>query len=67
MPRLGLAAPPEHNEAALAKAELLRAAAPSFLVCHFDARKGHGRSEMLGFAALGKAIGCELVLEAIVP
>ena len=67
MPRLGLAAPPEHNEAALAKAELLRAAAPSFLVCHFDARKGHGRNEMQGFAALGKAVGCELVLEAVVP
>jgi len=67
MPRLGLAAPPEHNDAALAKADLLRAAKPSFLVCHFDARKGHGRQDMQGFAELGKAIGCELVLEAVVP
>lgn len=67
MPRVGLAAPAEHAAAALDKAALLRAAQPSFLVCHFDAGKGHGSDTMRGFAELGQAVGAELVLEAVLP
>jgi len=67
MPRLGLAVAPEYVEAALAAAPLLKAANPSYLVCHFDRRKGHDASAMREFAQLGKATGASLVLEAVLP
>lgn len=67
MPRLGLAAPAEHAAAALERADALRALAPSFLVCRFDARQGHGPEDMARFAALGEASGAEIVLEAVLP
>jgi D-apionolactonase len=67
VPRLGLAVPAEHAEAALDAADLLSRLGPGFLVCHFDARKGHGAAEMQRFAGLGEAVGAELVLEAVVP
>lgn len=67
MPRMGLAVTPEHVDAALSAASLLKAAKPSFLVCHFDRRKGHDASAMRRFAELGRATGASLVLEAVVP
>ncbi|MEJ8573975.1 hypothetical protein [Microbaculum marinum] len=67
MPRLGLAVPAEHVEAALENAGLLKAAGPSFLVCHFDQRAGHGAATMQAYGRLGEAVGTELVLEAVVP
>jgi hypothetical protein len=67
MPRLGLAVPAEHAEAALDHADRLKAANPGFLVCHFDPRKGHDAATMQAHKKLGEAIGAELVLEAVVP
>ena len=66
-PRLGAAAPAEHTASALDQAGLLRELAPEFLVCHFDPGHGHGVEEMRRYGALGAALGCELVLEAVAP
>ena len=67
VPRVGLAAPAEHLDAAMTHAAPLKAAGPGFVVCHFDARKGHDASVMQAHAKLGAALGAELVLEAVVP
>jgi hypothetical protein len=67
MPRIGLAADPDHIPAALEKASLLKTAGPSHLVCRFDARRGHGPATMDAFRALGAALGAPLVLEAVLP
>ncbi len=67
MPRIGLAVPAEHAQAALDRADLLRSVGADYLVCGFDPRKGHGAADMRRFGDLGKALGAELVLEAIVP
>jgi hypothetical protein len=66
-PRIGLAVPAEGLADAIASAELIKQADPSFLVCHFDPRAGHDQATMRSFAQLGAATGAELVLEAIVP
>ncbi len=67
MPRVGLAAPGDGIAEAIKNADLIKNARPSFLVCGFDTRKGHDKETMRGFAALGAAVGAELVLEAIEP
>jgi D-apionolactonase len=67
MPRMGLAVPAEHAAAALAQTDLLKSAGASYLVCHFDPRKGHDTATMQAFSRLGAALGAELVLEAVVP
>ncbi|HSM42965.1 MAG TPA: hypothetical protein VK862_19640 [Afifellaceae bacterium] len=67
MPRIGLAVPPEHAEAALNHADLLKGTGVSHLVCHFDQRKGHDAGSMRLFQDLGAALDAELVLEAVVP
>jgi hypothetical protein len=67
MPRIGLAVPAEHAADALAKADLIKKAGPSFLVCHFDARKGHGADHMRRYRELGEMTGADLVLEAVIP
>lgn len=67
MPRIGLAAPAGHLDDAIAHADLIRKAEPSFLVCHFDARQGDDAGTMTRFAELGAATGAPLVLEAVVP
>lgn len=67
MPPIGLAVPAEHAESALAAAALVKAAAPAFLVCHLDPRRGHGRRELELYRELGAATGAGLVLEAVLP
>ncbi|WP_226578099.1 hypothetical protein [Acuticoccus sediminis] len=67
MPRLGLAVPAQWVGAARVRAHLLARAAPGFLVCHFDPRAGHDRATVAEYAALGRAVGAPLVLEAVVP
>jgi len=67
MPRIGLAAPSAYLGDAIARADLVRQAAPSFLVCHFDARRGDDADTMARFTELGAAVGAPLVLEAVVP
>ncbi|UOM34377.1 hypothetical protein [Acuticoccus sp. I52.16.1] len=67
VPRFGLAVPAAWTTSALERADLVAAAKPSFLVCHFDPRAGHDRSTIAEYAALGEAVGAPLVLEAVVP
>jgi hypothetical protein len=67
MPRIGLGVTPQHTEAALAVADLVKAVGAQLLVCHFDLRAGHGSSAMAGFKALSAALGAELTLEAVLP
>ncbi|WP_075219137.1 hypothetical protein [Acuticoccus yangtzensis] len=67
VPRIGLAVPAEWTAAALERADLIRAANPAFLVCHFDARAGHDAATIAAYVALGEAVGAPLVLEAVVP
>jgi hypothetical protein len=67
VPRVGIAATAENMSDAIANADLIRKAQPSFLVCRFDPRAGHDASTMRKFAELGDAAGVELVLEAVVP
>jgi hypothetical protein len=67
MPRIGLAVPGEAAADATRNAALLKAARPSFLVCHFDPRLGHDRKVMQAFQKLGTEVGCPLVLEAVAP
>ena len=67
MPRIGLAVPAEHAADAVASADLIGKAGPSFLVCHFDGRKGHGAGEMRSYRELAEATGADLILEAVLP
>ena len=67
LPLIGLAVPADGIAEAIANADLIKKAAPSFLVCNFDPRKGHDKETMRKFAELGAKVGAELVLEAIVP
>jgi hypothetical protein len=67
MPRIGLAAPAEHLDAALREADLLKAAGVGFLVCHFDPRKGHDAAVLRAHGTLAASLGAEPVLEAVVP
>ena len=67
MPRLGLAVPAGHVDAALAQADPLKAAGVGFLVCHFDPRKGHDATVLQAHGRLAATLGAEPVLEAVVP
>ena len=67
LPRLALAVPAEHAAAGIERADLLARLGPAFLVCHFDARKGHNADTMRLHRQIGEAVGAELVLEAVLP
>ncbi len=67
MPRVGLAVPAEHLDAALGRADLLEAVGAGFLVCHFDPRKGNDAATLQAHGRLAAALGAEPVLEAVVP
>ncbi|MEK0085151.1 hypothetical protein [Benzoatithermus flavus] len=67
MPAVGLAVPAEHVAAALERTSLLRPAAPAFLVGAFDARQGHDAGLLRAYGELARALGAELVLEAVLP
>ena len=67
MPAVGLALPAAHVAAALAHAELLRLAAPAFLVGGFDARQGHAAALLRDYAEVARRTGAELVLEVVLP
>ncbi|MGQ0578317.1 MAG: hypothetical protein ACT4PQ_05325, partial [Betaproteobacteria bacterium] len=63
---LGLGMPAEEIEGALTQLELLKLAAPRFLVCHFDPRRKHGLKELYGYRMLCEQTGAEAVLEIVV-
>jgi hypothetical protein len=66
LPALGFGLDPDHSDRALAAADLLRAAKPHHVVCHYDARRGHGRAELEKTAAVAKVVGAEAWLEFVV-
>src|SRR6202047_1023499 len=67
MPRLGFGLDPKDILAAEQSLYVLREAAPSYIVCHYDSRLGHSNIEPGRMAALGKAIGADLWLEYVIP
>ena len=66
LPPLGLGMPAEEIEHAIKQPDLLKLAAPRFLVCHFDPRHKHGLKELYGYRVLSDQIGAEAVLEIVV-
>ncbi|HEX4986420.1 MAG TPA: hypothetical protein VFV71_10190 [Burkholderiales bacterium] len=66
LPPVGLGVPAEEIDASVAQLDLLKRAAPRFLVCHFDPRAGHGPRELYGYRVLAEATGAEVALEAVV-
>ena len=67
MPRLGFGLDPKDILAAEQSLNVLREAAPSYIVCHYDSRLGHSNIDLGRMAALGKAIGADLWLEYVIP
>jgi hypothetical protein len=66
LPPLGLGMPAEEIEHAIKQSDLLKLAAPRFLVCHFDPRQKHGLKELYGYRVLSDQTGAEAVLEIVV-
>jgi len=63
---VGLGMPAEEIEHAIARLDLLKRAAPRFLVCHMDPRMKHGLKELYGYRVLAEESGAEVALEAVV-
>lgn len=63
---VGLGVPAEEIESAVRQLDLLKLAAPRFLVCHFDPRQKHGLKELYGYRVLCEQTGAEAVLEVVV-
>jgi hypothetical protein len=66
VPPLGFGLDPDHADATLAAAELLRAAGPDHVICHFDARRGHTRDHLAKMAEAARAVGGTPWLELVV-
>ena len=66
LPPLGLGMPAEEIAHSVAHLDLLKLAAPKFLICHFDPRQKHGLKELYGYRLLCEQSGAECVLEAVV-
>ena len=65
-PALGLGLDPDDAAGALAHVEELRALGPSYLVCHYDPRRGHNRATLAKAVETARALGATPWLEAIV-
>ena len=63
---VGLGMPAEEIEHAIAQPDLLKLAAPGFLICHFDPRKKHGLKELYGYRVIAEQCGAEVALEIVV-
>ncbi len=63
---LGLGVPAEEIAHTVAQLDLLKLAAPRFLICHIDARKQHGLKELYGYRVLSEATGADVTLEAVI-
>jgi hypothetical protein len=66
LPPVGLGMPAEEIEHAIRHLDLVRLAAPRFLVCHIDPRRKHGLKELYGYRVLAEQTGAQAVLEAVV-
>src|SRR3984885_6013178 len=67
MPPLGLGLDPKDLDAIEQNLDVLREAAPSHLVCHYDPSLGHSSADLRRMTAVGKALGTELWLEYVIP
>ncbi|HYJ17751.1 MAG TPA: hypothetical protein VEW72_01120 [Burkholderiales bacterium] len=63
---VGLGVPAEEIDSAVRHLDLLRLAAPRFLVCHFDPRQKHGLKELYGYRVLCEQTGADAVLEVVI-
>jgi len=63
---VGLGVPAEEIESAVRHLDLLKLAAPRFLVCHFDPRHKHGLKELYGYRVLCEQTGADAVLEVVI-
>jgi hypothetical protein len=66
MPVVGLGVPAEEIGDAVANLELLKLAAPRLLICHFDPRQKHGKTELYGYRLLCEQVGAQCELEIVV-
>lgn len=67
LPKIGIGIPAEEAKAALDALDQLKMLDPAFLVCHFDPRFGHGKTELTAFAKLEQRTGVDVVLEIVLP
>ncbi len=63
---VGMGMPAEEIGPSIARLDLLKLAAPRFLVCHIDPRQKHGLKELYGYRVLCEATGADCVLEIVV-
>jgi D-apionolactonase len=66
IPTIGLGLPADQIDAATTALPLLVRAAPKLLICHFDARAGHGRRELQAYARLCAKTRAACELEIVV-
>lgn len=66
MPVVGLGVPAEEIEHAVANLDLLKLASPRLLICHFDPRQKHGRTQLYGYRLLCEQVGAQCELEIVV-
>jgi hypothetical protein len=66
LPPVGLGVPAEEVGPALKQLDLVKLAAPRFLICHIDPRRKHGLEELYGYRVLSEQTGAEVVLEVVV-
>ena len=66
VPPVGLGMPAEEIEHSLRQIDLLKLAAPRFLMCRFDPRCKHGVEELNGYRKLCEQTGADAVLEIVV-
>jgi hypothetical protein len=66
MPIVGLGVPAEEIAPAVANLDLLKLAAPRLLICHFDPRQKHGKTELYGYRLLCEQTGALCELEIVV-
>ena len=67
LPPLGIGLEPELASATFSHAADIKSASPQHLVCHYDPRQGHGRSEIELALEVARQLGCDAWLEAVVP
>jgi hypothetical protein len=66
MPLIGLGVPAEEIEHAVKRLDLLKLAAPQLLICQFDARQKHGKTQLYGYRLLCEQTGAQCELEIVV-
>ncbi len=67
LPKIGLGVGADEADAAIAAADLIKAAEPQILVCQVDGRQGNGLSVLRRYRRLADATAADVVLEIILP